>query len=161
MPEILNTNFKYLKCQLQKVLKLAPKFKKGLRRVPFEAALKQLSLFSLTHRRIRGRLIAMFKITHGLLEFPMASTFAHPTRKGLRCHAYKFHQQRCCARRRQFAFTIRAVPFWNKLPAEKANASAVKSFNTLLVPHGSPCSKKYPSHPPPLITYSLSTHRPM
>ncbi len=40
----------------------------------------------------RGDLIAMFKIIHGLLEFPMTSTFAHPTRKGLRGHAYKFHQ---------------------------------------------------------------------
>ncbi len=91
---------------------------KRLRHVPCEASLKQLHLFSLTHRRIRGDLMAMFKITHGLLEFPMASTFAHPTHKGLRDHACKFHQQRCCTHRRQFAFTIRAVPFWNKLPAE-------------------------------------------
>ncbi len=70
----------------------------------------------------------MFKITHGLLEFLMASTFAHSTRKGLRGQAYKFHQQRYCTRRRQFAFTIRVVPFWNKLPAEVVNASSVKSL---------------------------------
>ncbi len=50
---------------LIKVQKLALKFVKGLRHVPYEAALKQLRLFSLTHRRIRGDLIAMFKITHG------------------------------------------------------------------------------------------------
>ncbi len=73
----------------------------------------------------------MFKITHGVLEFPMASTFAHPTRKGLRGHAYKFYEQRCFSRRRQFAFTIRTVPFWNELPAEIVNASSVKSFKTL------------------------------
>ncbi len=85
---------------LEKVQKLALKFVKGLQPVPYEAALKQLRLFSLTHRRIRGDLIAMFKITHGLLEFLMESTFAHPTRKGLRGHAYKFHQQRCCTLRR-------------------------------------------------------------
>ncbi len=59
--------------------------------VPYEATRKHLRLLSLTHRRIRGDLVAMFKITHGLLEFPMALTFAHPTRKGLRGHAYKFH----------------------------------------------------------------------
>ncbi len=62
--------------------------------VPYEAAVKQLRQFSLTRRRIRGDLIAMFKITHGLLEFPMESTFDHPTRKGLRGHTYRFHQQR-------------------------------------------------------------------
>ncbi len=97
---------------LGKVQKLALTFAKGLRHNPYEAALKQFRLFSLTHRRIRGDLIAMFKITHGLLEFPMASTFVYPTRQGLRGHTFKFHQQRCCSRRRQFAFTIRAVPFW-------------------------------------------------
>ncbi len=43
-----------------------------------------------------------------------------------------FHQQRCCTRRSQFAFTIRAVPFLNKLPAEIVNASSVKSFKALL-----------------------------
>ncbi len=69
----------------------------------------------------------MFKVTHGLLEFPMASTFAHPTRKGLRGHA--------CTRRRQFDFKSRAVPFWNKLPAEIVNASSVKSFKALLDAH--------------------------
>ncbi len=117
---------------LEKVQKFALKFVKGLRHVPYEAALKQLRLFSLTHRRIRGDLISMFKITHGLLKFPMASTFVYPTRQGLRGHAFKFHQQRCCTRRRQFAFTIRVVPFWNNLPADIVNASSVKFFNALL-----------------------------
>ncbi len=86
----------------------------------------------------------MFKITHGLLEFPMASTFAHPTCKGLRGHAYKFHQQRCCTRRRQLAFTIRAVPFWNKLPAEIVYASSVKSFKALLDAHWQPLFPEVP-----------------
>ncbi len=109
--------------------KLALKFEKGLRHVLYETALKQLRLFSLTHWRIRGDPIAMFKITHGLVEFPMAPTFAHPTRKGLRGHAHKFHQQRCCTRRRQFAFT-------HTLPAEIVNAEPVKTrFKTLLDAH--------------------------
>ncbi len=112
--------------------KLALKFVKGLRHVPYEAALIQLRLISLTHRRIRGDLIAMFKITHGLLEFPMETTFVYPPHQGLRGHAFKFHQQRCCTRRRQFAFTIWAVPIWNKFPAEVVNASSVKSFKALL-----------------------------
>ncbi len=120
---------------LEKVQKLALKFVKGLRHVLYEAALEQLRLFSLTHRRIHGDLLAIFKITHGLLEFPIAYNFAHPTHKGLRGHAYKFHQQRCCTRYRQFAFTIRAVPFWNKLPAGIVGASSVKSFKTALDAH--------------------------
>ncbi len=96
---------------LEKVQKLM----KGLRRVPYEAALEQLRLFSLAHWRIRGDIISLFTITHGLLEFPMEPTFAHPTRKELRDHTYKFHQQRCCTHRRQFASIIRAVLFWKKI----------------------------------------------
>ncbi len=60
----------------------------------------------------------MFKITYGLLEFPMESTFTHPTYKELRGHAYEFYQQRCCTRRHQNAFSILAVPFMDKVPAE-------------------------------------------
>ncbi len=52
---------------LEKVQKLVLKFVKGLRHVPHEAALKQLHLFSLTHRRIRGDLIAMSPgLPHGV-----------------------------------------------------------------------------------------------
>ncbi len=54
-----------------------------------------------------------------------------PTRQGLRGHAFTFHQQRWCTRRRQFAFTIQAVPFWNELPAQIVNAPSVKSFKAL------------------------------
>ncbi len=79
--------------------------------------------------------MSMFKTTQGLLEFPMVSTFAHPTRKRLRGHAYKFHQQRCCTRHRQIAFTNRAVPFWSNLPAEIEKAFSVKSFKTFLGAH--------------------------
>ncbi len=38
-------------------------------------------------------------------------------------------------RRRQFVYTIWAVPFWNKLPAEIVNASLVTSFKALLDAH--------------------------
>ncbi len=65
-------------------------------------------------------------------EQKVAISLRNTTRQGLRGHAFKFHQQRCCSRRRQFAFTFRAVPFWNKLPAEIINASSVKSFKALL-----------------------------
>ncbi len=59
---------------LEKVQKLALKFVNWLRHVPYEAALKQLRLFSLTHRRIRGDLIAISKVTifQDIPGFPLA-----------------------------------------------------------------------------------------
>ncbi len=99
----------------------------------------------------------MLKIT---LEFPIEPIFTHPTRSGLRGHAYKFHQQGCFTHRHHYAFSIRGDPFWNILPAEIVNTPTQT---------GSPCSHKDPSynssplptlHPP--LTWSfivvLTTH---
>ncbi len=87
---------------LANMQKLAMKFLKGLRNVSYEADLQQLRLFSLTHQRIGGDQISMFKITRSLLEFPMESTVTHPTRKGLCGHemlyppsAIGFHHSGC------------------------------------------------------------------
>ncbi len=77
------------------------------------------------NEEIRGDLIAIFKVTHGLLEVPMSSTFAHPTHKEIGRQAYKFHQHWCFTRRRQFAFTIRAVPFCNEQQADIVIAPSV------------------------------------
>ncbi len=46
------------------------KFVKGLHHDPYETALQRLRLFSLVRKRIRGDLIYMYKIMHGLLDFP-------------------------------------------------------------------------------------------
>ncbi len=58
----------------------------------------------------------MFKISHGLLECPI--NFPNNA------------QDYAATRRRQYVFSIPAVPFWNKLPAEIINAWAVRSFKT-------------------------------
>ncbi len=46
-----------------------------LRHVPYEAALQQLRIFSLTHQGIRSDLIPIFNIPHGLLEFFIESIY--------------------------------------------------------------------------------------
>ncbi len=89
-------------CQaLESVQILAVKFVKGLRHVPYETALQRLQLFSLVRRSIRGDLICMYKMMHGLLDFPCDAVFAAPTPIGLRGHTLKIHQQLCKTRRRQ------------------------------------------------------------
>ncbi len=117
-------------CQaLESVQKLALTFVKGLRHVPYETALLQrLQLFSLVRRRIRGDLICMCKIMHGLLDFLCDAVFAAPTRIGLRGHTFKIHQQRCKTRRRQHAFSVRVVPYWNKLSEDIVTATSVGAY---------------------------------
>ncbi len=109
-------------CQaLESVQKLAVKFVKGLRHVPYETALQQLQLFSLARRRILGNLFCMYKIMHGPLNFPCDTVFAVPTRTGLRDHTLKIHQQQRKTPCRQHAFSVRVVPHWSKLPEENTS----------------------------------------
>ncbi len=72
--------------ELEMCQKLALKFMKGLCHVPYEAALQQLRLSSLTHQRMRDDLISIFTFSQGLLIFHMLSIFTNPTHTGLRGH---------------------------------------------------------------------------
>ncbi len=74
----------------------------------------------------------MYKIMHGLLDFPCDADFAAPTRIGLRGHALKIQQQRCKTRRRQHALSVRVVPYWNKLPEDIVTATSVETFKSRL-----------------------------
>ncbi len=105
---------------------------KGLRHVLYERAIQRLRLFSRVRRRIRGGFICMCKMMHRLLGFPCDAVFASPTRIGLRGHTFKIHQQRCKTHRRQHAFSVRVVPYWNKLPEEIVTATSVETFKLRL-----------------------------
>ncbi len=111
----------------ESVQKLALKFVKGLRHVPYETALQRLRLFSLVLRRICGDLICMYKIMHDLLDFPCDTIFVGPTRIGI-------HQQPCKTRRRQHAFSVRVVPNWWAAPLyqEQWNLPEVNNWHDCL-----------------------------
>ncbi len=76
-------------------------------------------------------MFSMFKVTHNRLESLMPSTFI---RRRLCGHASKIHQLNFYTHRRQNAFSVRVIPFWNKMQAEIDNASSVKSFKILQDP---------------------------
>ncbi len=117
---------------LENVQNLAVNVAKGPRHVTYETALQRMQLFSLARRRTHGDLICMSKIMHGLLDFPYGTVFAAPTRIGLRGHTFKIHQQWYKTRRRQHAFSVRVVPYWNTLPEEIENASSVETIKLRL-----------------------------
>ncbi len=67
---------------IESVQKLALKFLKGLRRVPYETALQRLRLFPLVRRRTLGDLICIYTIMHTLLDFSCDAVFAAPPAMG-------------------------------------------------------------------------------
>ncbi len=80
--------------------------------------------------------------------------FVAPTRVGLRGHTFKIHQQWCKFRHRQHAFSVRVVPYWNKLPEEFVNASSVEIFNLPLDARWQSFFPEVPSNPSPgLVVY--------
>ncbi len=81
-PPILSRDCK----ALESVQKLAVKFVKGQRPIPYETALQRL--FTLVRCRIRGELICMYKRMHGLLDYPCDAVFDAPTSTGLRGHTF-------------------------------------------------------------------------
>ncbi len=66
---------------------------KRLRHVPYEIFLQKIWLFPLTPANPWSRSPVV------LWNSTTESTFTYLTRTGLRVHAYKFHQPRCCTRR--------------------------------------------------------------
>ncbi len=61
---------------------------KGLRHVAYEAALQWLRLFFPSVVKESVVALSMYKIMHGLLDFPCDAVFAAPTRFGLRGYTF-------------------------------------------------------------------------
>ncbi len=99
---------------LDGVQKLKVKFEKGLRNVPYES-----------EETIRGNLTCKYKTAQDRLDFPWDTVFAVPTHSGLRGRVFKIHQQQYNDPRHQHTFSVRAVPYWNKLPEKIVNASSL------------------------------------
>ncbi len=108
----------------------------------------QGSSLSLAHllvrKRIRGDLICLYKIIHGILGFPCTGVFVAHVHSGLRDHGFKVHQQWGETRHRQHAFSVRVVPYWNKLPEEIVKASSVEAFKLRVDARWQPFSPEAP-----------------
>ncbi len=83
-------------------------------------------------RRLRADLITAFKIFKGILDIDPNLFFLPPARCGLSGHPYKVLQGASHRRRRWLAFSMRALKYWNRLPASVVTAPSVKVFKKCL-----------------------------
>ena len=115
--------------ELEKVQRRATKLIQSIEHLSYEERLKELNLYSLYDRRIRGDLILMYRILSGDIKIAHEQLFKMETDNRTRGHNLKVHINKVCKTSlRQNFFTERVAGPWNALPKYIVNSTSVDQF---------------------------------
>ena len=104
-----------------------------LRNKPYEERLKELNLFSLSKRRVRGDLIEVFEIIRCFHNININDYVTTDLTNTTRNNGFKIKAKRF--RSNKAFFFNRIVNVWNSLPALIVNNNTIESFKKKLDKH--------------------------
>jgi len=117
---------------LEGVQRRATRLVTGLGKLEYGERLREMNLFSLERRRLRGDLIEVFKLFEGKTGVDIGVFFELEGDGRLRGHDRKLKKLGCKLDVRKYFFSNRIVDSWNKLPGEVVCSGSIGGFKRAL-----------------------------